>query len=136
MDKSLIDEAQFVSLIVAVIAGIITALLAISSFRKSIKERRLDLLWKQANVAKEFTHEIHRHESAAAAISMLDWFIISKYRENENILYEEVLKAIPKIVDKSFNEKEHYILDCFDCFSITSIEQNNILLTASFILKM
>ena len=46
------DEVQLISWIIAMIAGIITALIAISSFRKSIRERKLDLLWKQANVAK------------------------------------------------------------------------------------
>lgn len=121
MDKLIMDEVQLISWIIAMIAGIITAIIAISSFRKSIRERKLDLLWKQANVAKEFIHEIHTNKYSGAAISMLDWFVIDKADNFDTskiteIEYEEVLVAIPKIIDRTYNDKEHYILDCFDWF--------------------
>jgi len=122
MDKALMEEVQVIFWIATMVAGIATALIALSNFRKSIRERRLDLLWKQANVAKEFIHEIHTNKFSGAAISMLDWFVIDKAdnfdttRITEKIKYEEVLVAIPKIIDRTYNDREHYILDCFDWF--------------------
>jgi hypothetical protein len=115
------DNLQLISLIVATVVGIITAIIAIINFRKSIIERKLDLLWKKANAAKEFVGEIHENQFSGAAISMLDWFVIDKTDNYDKkrvteIKYSEVLAAIPKISSKSYDDKEHYILECFDWF--------------------
>ena len=115
------ELAQLASWIAAIIAGLTTAAIAIRNFRKSIDERKLDLLWKQASAAKDFVHEIHENEFAFAAISMMDWFVIDKagnFNKGKitELKYPEVLEAIPKIKDRSYNDKEHYILDCFDWF--------------------
>ena len=114
-----------------IIAASITAGIEIRTFKKSIAERKLDLLWRQANAAKEFVHEIHNHESSGAAILMLDWYVIKKVDKFDikriiMIKYEEVLAAIPKIAKKEYNDQEQYILDCFDWFFyyIDRAEQN------------
>lgn len=119
MDPLVMDQVQLVSWIIAIIAGVITALIAINSFRESIRERQRDLLWKQANVAKDFMNEVLTHEFSGKAILMLDWFSIDKtdyldISKVTQINYEEVLEAIPKIATRSFNKKEKDILDCFD----------------------
>jgi hypothetical protein len=119
MDKVIMDQGQLTFWIVAMIGGIITASLALINFRKSIRERQLDLRWKQADSAKEFVHEIHGNK-AGVAIEMLDWFILAKPVGADSsvpgLKYDDVLAAIPKISAKAFNEQEHYILDCFDWF--------------------
>ena len=119
MDQLLMDKVQLVSWIIAMIAAITTALIAISSFRKSIRERKLDLLWKQANVAKDFMNEVLTHKYSGKAILMLDWFTRDKtdYVDRSKIKqidYAGVLEAIPKIATRTYNEKEKDILDCFD----------------------
>lgn len=119
MDQLLMDKVQLISWIIAMIAAITTALLAISSFRKSIRERKRDLLWKQANVAKDFMNEVLSHKYSGKAILMLDWFIINTTdfvdtSKTTQIKYQDVLEAIPKIATKTYNETEKDILDCFD----------------------
>jgi hypothetical protein len=121
MHREIMDEVQLGFWIIAAISAIVTAAIGISTFRKSIGERKLDLKWKQADAAKQFILEIHTNPFSGAAISMLDWFVIdkpdnfdkSKFTE---IKYEDVLGAIPKISSRTYNEKERYILDCFDWF--------------------
>ncbi len=131
MDQLLMDKVQLVSWIIAMIAAITTASIAISSFRKSIRERKLDLLWKQANVAKEFMNEVLTNAYSGKAILMLDWFVIDKsdYTDTSGIShidYAEVLEAIPKIASRTYSEKEKHILDCFDWlfYFIDRTEQN------------
>src|SRR5687768_3903735 len=99
MDELLMDKVQLISWIIAMAAAVITALLAISNFKKSIRERKLDLRWKQASIAKEFVNEVHENKFSGAAIQMLDWFTISKTEaldklEIGEINYEEILEAI------------------------------------------
>jgi hypothetical protein len=106
----------------SIVVAITTAIIALANFRKSILERKLDLRWKQATAAKEFMAEIHTHKFSGAAISMLDWFEIGdddnfdKKRITEKIKYEEVLAAMPKVINETCSDREHYILECFDWF--------------------
>lgn len=119
---TLMNQAQLATWFVTIIVGVITAAIAIRNLRKSIRERELDLRWKQANAAKDFVHEIHENKFAFAAISMMDWFVIDKAdnfdktKISEKLKYPDVLEAIPKIKDRSYTDREHYILDCFDWF--------------------
>ncbi len=112
------DDVQLIAWICAFIAGLVSVSIAIRSFKKSIKERQLDLLWKQANSAREIVREIHDNKNASDAVLMLDGFLIDKPELLDarliTIAYEEVLAALPKISNKSYSEKEHYILLCFD----------------------
>jgi hypothetical protein len=140
MDKPIMDVAQLLSWIIAMIAAIVTAKVAISNLKKSIEERRVDILWKRANAANEFIHEMHENKQSAAAVSMLDWFRVDKleiYQTNKisRISYTEILKAIEKFCDNNHSSKERdnnyspnerYILECFDWFFsyIDRIEQH------------
>ncbi|MGE0635795.1 MAG: hypothetical protein AB7G44_07265 [Bacteroidia bacterium] len=121
INLSLDKQVAAFSGIVAVLAGIITAIVALSNFRQSILQREAELKWKQASIAKDLVKEIHDHPRSSNAILMLDWFTCHRIhdfsqKEATTIDYKDVLETLPKVRNPNPGEKELYILDCFDWF--------------------
>jgi len=109
--------------------ALVTAGIAIYNFGQSIKQRKAELRWKQASIAKDIVHEMHNKSHCACAISMLDWFS-SKYvhtvKNNIEIINKMmVIAALQKAKDENVSDVEFYILESFDWFFyyIDRIEQ-------------
>jgi hypothetical protein len=59
--------------IVGVLGGLVAAYMAIVQFRRSTDQRREDLRWRRAEMAKTCVDEIRRDPLANSALKMLDW---------------------------------------------------------------
>src|SRR5688500_14065605 len=67
------DIFQVAAWIVAVIGGLIAAGKAISELRNSTQQKKRDLRWRQAEMAKQLLDELFGNLEARAALKMLDW---------------------------------------------------------------
>jgi hypothetical protein len=126
-----IQDLQAASWFVAVVVGLVTACLAITNFRNSIKERRLDLLWKRANAANEFVHEVHLNKDSLGAIEILDWLYFGRGSSDSpakecKFQYADILETLAKWDSQEHDDDEHQILKCFDWFMyyVDRMEQN------------
>jgi hypothetical protein len=65
---------------VAIIGGLVAASKALAEFRRANDQRREDMRWKQAEMAKRCLDEIRNDSLARAALKMLDWSGLSYER--------------------------------------------------------
>ncbi len=73
MSQSTKDWFQVAAWGITIIAGIVAAWKAITEMRRSNDQRREDMRWKQAEMAKKCLDEIFSNCQARAALRMLDW---------------------------------------------------------------
>lgn len=121
MNPFIKDLIQVISWVAAVAVGGITAWKGIREVRQSTKQRQAELRWRQASATREILAEIHRHERAAHAVMMLDWFESKhKYEIEEGkeveISYAEVLAALARQPSECNDETDAFVRDCFDWF--------------------
>jgi uncharacterized protein YxeA len=143
LTRDVIDAVSKIAAVISVFVAIIVASSQINKNRKDRndqikkdreqKEKEIDesirnreqreeeLRWKQAKTAKEIIDNIHYHEWAKNAVTMLDW---SKGEHDyeirkgsvEVISYEnDVIPALGK-AQRECEEKDRYIVNCFDWF--------------------
>jgi hypothetical protein len=67
------EWTQLVVAVVAILGGLITAGKAVTELRQANQQKREDLRWKQAEMAKQCVDEIFTNSFARAAVKMLDW---------------------------------------------------------------
>ena len=67
------DALESLATIVAVIGSLVAAFMAIPEFRRSIDQRRENLRWKRAEMAKICVDEIRQNPLSRDALKMLDW---------------------------------------------------------------
>jgi len=67
------DIVQVGAWAVAIVGGLVAAFMAVAQFRRANDQRREDLRWKQAELAKRCLDEIRGDDLACAAMKMLDW---------------------------------------------------------------
>jgi hypothetical protein len=67
------DVFQVAAWAVAVLGGLVAAWKAILELRRSNDQRRVDLRWRQAEMAKRCLDELLGNREAHAALKMLDW---------------------------------------------------------------
>jgi hypothetical protein len=109
---------QEISWLVASIVGLIAAFKAIYEIAQNRKQRKKELRWKKANVAKELLDEIFEHDYAKNAILIMDSTkFMRKYKidedEYEEISYDNV-KELLNEPSPNPGKKAIYIKDCFD----------------------
>jgi hypothetical protein len=73
MDELTKDILQAAVWIVAVVGGLVTASKAVVELARANQQRRLDLRWRQAEMAKRCLDELFGHPEARSALKMLDW---------------------------------------------------------------
>ncbi len=73
MSQNLKDCFQIGAWAIAIIGGLITAYKAVKEMQRSNEQRREDMRWKQAEMAKKCLDEIFSNSQARAALRMLDW---------------------------------------------------------------
>jgi hypothetical protein len=73
MDQLIKEIFQVAAWSVAVIGGLIAAGKAISELRDSTQQKKRDLRWRQAEMAKQLLDELFGSLEARAALKMLDW---------------------------------------------------------------
>ncbi|MBL8190549.1 MAG: hypothetical protein JNK38_21200 [Acidobacteria bacterium] len=73
MSQDLKDYFQLGAWGVAIIGGLIAAFKAVAEMRRSNEQRREDMRWKQAEMAKKCIDEIFSNANTRAALRMLDW---------------------------------------------------------------
>lgn len=73
MDSLTKDIFQVAAWLVAVVGGLVAAAKAVIELRRSNEQRRIDLRWKQAEMAKRCLDELFSNREARAALKMLDW---------------------------------------------------------------
>jgi hypothetical protein len=114
------ETFQYAIWLVAIATGGIAAFKAIHEFREGTRQRHQELRWRRAKAAREILHEIHVHELAASAVTMLDWSNGQhqyKYGGLQlRISYADVLSALGKIPKECSDERDIFIRDCFDWF--------------------
>ena len=111
--KDLIDA-------LAKVMGAIGVLVAAWALRNNARTRREDLRWRVANSAHDLLDEIHRHEFAVEAVTMLDSHLAGHSYDAadaslncRNITLKEISEAL---TDKHRTPSEKYIYQCFDWF--------------------
>lgn len=83
MSQTIKDTFQLGAWAIAIIGGLIAAFKAVAEMRRSNEQRREDIRWKQAEMAKRCLDEIFNNAEARAALKMLDW-TGSTYLTREN----------------------------------------------------
>jgi hypothetical protein len=73
MSSDLKDWFQVGAWFVAIIGGLIAASKAVTEARRSNAQRREDMRWKRAEMAKTCLDEIFGDRLSSAAMKMLDW---------------------------------------------------------------
>jgi len=67
------DAFQIGAWVVAIVGGLVAASKALTELRRSNEQRREDMRWKQAEMAKKCLDEMRSNSLAQAAMKMLDW---------------------------------------------------------------
>ena len=93
------DIAQFITVRVAIIGGLIAAFRAIVEMQQNRQQRVKELRWRQANLAKDVLDEMFSHPYSENAVFMLDWDQGKRMYEVkkdtfESISYHDVISAI------------------------------------------
>lgn len=107
-----------IATLIAVIGGLIAAFKAIDEMRLNREQRKIELRWRQAKLAKEILDSATGNDYFNTAMFMLD---VSGRRykidegKMERISYEEIIEAL-KDEGQNFSAKPVYIRDCFDYF--------------------
>jgi hypothetical protein len=73
MDAWTKDLFQIAAWSAAVLGGLVAAWRAVVELRRSNDQRRFDLRWRQAEMAKQCLDELLSNREARAALKMLDW---------------------------------------------------------------
>lgn len=121
MQEIIKDWFQVVGGTVAIIGGSIAALKAIHEMRENRKQRQIEFCWKRVNAAKELLTDIHKHEFASQAVTMLDWYAAHhEYQlpsgERKVITWQMILDTLGKEQAECESDIEIFIRDCFDWF--------------------
>lgn len=112
---------QGIYYIVISLGGVIAASNVIIQLKQNREQRKKELRWRQANVAKEILDDLFSHPQAQDAVLILDWsdrnreYEIKK-KTNQTISYNEVINALNKNDKSDLTDKEVFIVDCFDWF--------------------
>jgi hypothetical protein len=107
---------------------VIAGLLALDQFqrnrklqRDSLEQRKVELRWKKADLARTVLGEMWKDTYTLDAMSMLDWssrdYDVKSTRggqANAEALTERDVWAGLRVVEMRFDAKEWYIRDCFD----------------------
>jgi hypothetical protein len=67
------DAFQIGAWVVAIAGGLVAASKALTEIRRSTEQRREDMRWKQAEMAKKCLDEVFNNSLARSAMKMLDW---------------------------------------------------------------
>lgn len=98
--------------------GIATGVVAILTFFLSINQRRKELRWKQAELARKLLDELFADADAAQGFYMLDGVQYPYKDFNEQLISvrpEDVVTTVRKVLVKGrLDEKETKILFCLD----------------------
>jgi hypothetical protein len=73
MDPLVKDWIQVISWGVAIVGGLVAAIVALSQFAVSNKQRKRELRWQQAKAGKELIDEMFDDKKASEAMRMLDF---------------------------------------------------------------
>ncbi|HEV2762735.1 MAG TPA: hypothetical protein VGV38_07065, partial [Pyrinomonadaceae bacterium] len=125
------DWIDAVAKVVGLLSVFVAIIVAREQFRKNREESRRtrhqqanDLRWKKTELAKKVLDDMFTDPYASDAMLMLDWdprtFYCRKHKSGKEvqrmvISWPEMWAAI-RVVEKSFNDKEKFIRDCFDQF--------------------
>jgi hypothetical protein len=111
---------QEISWLVASVVGAVAAIKAIYEIAQNREQRKKELRWKKANVAKELLDEIFAHDYSKSAILIMDSTkFIRKYKIDENEYEEISYDDVKELLNESSSnpgKKAIYIKDCFDWF--------------------
>ena len=119
MSESTKDIFQVAAWAVAVIAGLVTVWKAVAELKRSTEQRKRDLRWRQAEMAKQFVDEILGHLEARAALKMLDWDGL-KYKTSEGEttqpITHQIRRASLRTVNTVFGPDDDgpFIRDAYD----------------------
>jgi len=118
MDPFKKDLVQVAAWMVAIVGGLVAAFKAIQETRENRRQRRRELRWKKAELARDIIAKLYTNKKLHDACIMVDWsgreFEVSPGRREE-IRWEDLHGALrPWEEPISFDEKEVYIRDCFD----------------------
>jgi len=121
------DLLQVITGLIAVIGGLIAVFKALDEMRQSRIQRKIELRWKQANLAREILDSAFENKYFENAVSMLDLpgrkFKFGDSR-TESINLQDIVAALESD-DPTHSDKLVFIRDCFDYlfFYMNRIEQ-------------
>lgn len=99
--------------------GLFAAWKGISELRESNLQRREDLRWRCAEMAKTCLDEIRNDVAAAAAMKMLDWENL-RFKLPDGHDSRQISRALRhqslRTSDLSFDTDEQFVRDCYDAF--------------------
>jgi hypothetical protein len=101
------------------VGGGVAAFSAIFQMRAGTRQRFAELRWKRANAAREILQEIHAHDRACHAVTMMDWsegkhqYPVDDEHTCE-ISYQDVIGALSATQTECDTATEIFIVDCFD----------------------
>lgn len=107
--------------------GLLAAWKGIHELRESNLQRREDLRWRCAEMAKTCLDEIRNDLGAAAAMKMLDWENL-RFKLPDGHDSRQISRALRqhslRTTDLNFDADEQFVRDCYDAFfdGIQSIE--------------
>ena len=121
INQDIMHGFQIASWVTLSVGGLIAAFKAIYEVRQNREQRKKELRWRRANVAKEILDEMFSHHLAQNAGLMLDW---SEHQRNyeikegdrQTVSYSEVLSALGKKQKAVLDDKQVFIVDSFDYF--------------------
>jgi hypothetical protein len=113
------DVIQIVVSAVAIIGGLVAAFKAIAELKRGNIQRREDMRWKQAEMAKKIIDEIYNDRLARAAMKMLDWSGLTYERPDgsrSGPIDDTVRRIGLRISNTAFSEKDDgpFIRDAYD----------------------
>jgi len=112
------DLLQITTALIAVIGGLIAAFKAVYEIRLNREHRKMELRWRQANLARQILDDAFASDYFTNAMLMLD-SSGRKYKIDEGIMepiyYEDIIAALSEKTT-IFSDKPVYIRDCFDYF--------------------
>lgn len=121
MDPYLKDIFEVGAWAAAIVGGGVAAFAAIIEMRANIKQRFAELRWRRAKAAKEILDDIHHHQRASSACTMMDWHEGAHEYEiqpdvRHKISYPQIIAALRKGQTQCKDAHEVFIVDCFDWF--------------------
>lgn len=113
------DLVQVAAAAVAVVGGLIAAFRAVAEFRRSNDQRREDMRWRQAEMAKRCLDEMRADPLARAALKMLDWSGLRYERPGggtTGVIDRDTRRAALRTTNTMFADKDDapFIRDAYD----------------------